>query len=134
MTKDVYRGKRKETGEWVYGRRLANDIIVPIGQPFEFEINTGFIGGDLRGYEVDPNTVGQCTELTDKNKIEIFEGDIIIYGFKPCVVKWDKYNASFSLYVFGTTKVAGFNQETMNLKQVAGNMYDSPELLEVVAQ
>lgn len=134
MTKDIHRGKRKDNGEWIYGRRLADDIIVPIGQPFEFETNTGFICSDLKCYEVDPDTVGQCTELTDKNKIEIFEGDIIMWGFKPCVVKWDKYNASFCLYVFGTIKAAGFNYDTMKLKEVIGNIYDNPEILEGVIQ
>lgn len=134
MTRDICRGKRKETGEWVYGRRLANDIIIPIGQPFEFEINAGFICGDLRGYEVDPDTIGQCTELTDKNKIEIFEGDIIAWGIIPCVVKWDKEEARFYLYKYGITKIAGFNQETMNLREIVGNVYDDPEILEGIIE
>lgn len=129
MREILFRGKRTDNGEWVFGRQLADDVIVPIGQPFEFEINTGFIRSDLKCYEVDSDTVGQYTGLTDNNGKKIFEGDIIKWGLKPCVVKWDEYNASFCLYVYGTIKISGFNRDTMKLKEVIGNIYDNPEII-----
>ena len=84
--------------------------------------------------EVDPSTVGQYTGLTDKNGKKIFEGDIIKWGLKPCVVKWDECNASFCLYVYGIIKISGFNRDTMKLKEVIGNIHDNPELMKGAEQ
>ena len=133
MHEILFRGKLTDDGKWIegyycpciFGRFPSRSAIIS-----KEDMDNGYWHPE----KIIPSTVGQYTGLTDKYGKKIFVGDIIIYGFKPCVVKWDKYNASFSLYVFGTTKVAGFNQETMNLKEVVGNVYDSPELLEGVAQ
>ena len=125
MREILFRGKTL-LGKWIEG-----DLLNYLGCG-KVHIAQNYKGAG--GQEVDPSTVGQYTGLIDKRGKKIFEGDIIKWGFKPCVVKWDEYNASFCLYVYGTIKVAGFNQETMNLKKVAGNMYDSPELLEGVTQ
>ena len=63
-------------------------------------------------------------------------GIVIFFKFEPneSAISLGQNRAisvtALPLYVFGTTKVAGFNQETMNLKEVVGNVYDSPELLE----
>lgn len=79
--------------------------------------------------DIDINTLGQYTGLIDKNGEKIFDGDIIIYGFAPCVVKWDNINACFSLYKNGKTQISGFNVNTMKLLEKIGNIYDNPELL-----
>ena len=55
----VFRGKSKSTGEWVEGSLIGNDVIV--GKIVEFEEDyfcTEF------WYKVDPETVGQFTEMT----------------------------------------------------------------------
>ena len=111
-------------GEWVYGYYIRygwthqeKDYIIPL------------YASDLYAKEVIPETVGQYTSLTDKYGKKIFVGDIIKWGLKPCVVKWDECNASFCLYAYGTIKIAGFNRDTMKLKEVIGNIHDNPELL-----
>ena len=67
----LFRGKRLDNGEWVEGfynfckKRTGENIhfIRPIGAQDAFQ--------------VDPDTVGECTGIPDKNGKRIFEGDIV---------------------------------------------------------
>ena len=71
----VFRGKSIETGEWIYGSLIGNDVIV--GKIVEFEEDyfcTEFWN------KVDPETVGQFAGITDKNGKKLFEGDIYSMG------------------------------------------------------
>lgn len=117
MREILFRGKTYE-GEWVQGDLYHRNK--------EVLINNFHEGFNLR---VIPETVGQYTGLTDKYGKKIFEGDIIKWGLKPCVIKWDECNASFCLYAYGTVKISGFNRDTMKLKEVIGNIHDNPELM-----
>lgn len=130
-TKVWFRGKRRDNGEWVVGRLLADDVIVPLNQPFE--IINGKTNGHLIAYEVRPATVGQFTGLCDKHDVPIYEGDIVMkriyHGKKPMKVVF-----SFGCFHCGwgggsSTATHPYTLEDKQI-EVIGNAYDHPELLE----
>ena len=133
----LFRGKRTDNGEWVYGYLIGNNVIV--GEVVDFDddyFNTEF------WYKVDPETVGQFTGLTDKNGTKIFDGGIIsVNGVVNFAVKYIEERLSFCL--------ANTDELKLNLKcmspwypvsaswwnefgreiEAIGNAYDNPELI-----
>lgn len=111
MREILFRGKRKEDDEWVYG----------------FLVSQKHIGDWVTAYPVVPNTVGQFTGRIDKNGKKIFEGDIIRAFGETYACRWDGGNCEFGLSnkheSFGIAYVAPFDME------IVGNIHDNPELL-----
>ena len=146
MKEIKFRGKRVDTGEWVYGSNIhkviLNDtkeelwVIHPKGEPIE-HLGDGYI--KYRPPVVITESIGQYTGLKDKNGVEIYEGDILItkeefadlinYEFfeKEVVntVIYDNSNAMFTLYQEGWGTV----NENMSELEVVGNIYENKELL-----
>ena len=131
MSKNHFRGKLKtdngnlKKGDWVYGD-LVNLI--------DGKESHHHIYG--KG-EVNADTVCQSTGETDKNRVEIFEGDIVkvdfeveYVGIKPKpsyigVVKFEK--GAFEIYK--KFNGAQFFFQCGLIKTVIGNIHDNPELL-----
>ena len=66
----IFRGKRLDNGEWVYGDlQIGDDDHIPM-------IGTTGPTRWVDYIQVAENTIGQLTELRDKNGIDIWEGDI----------------------------------------------------------
>lgn len=109
----------KSDGEWVFGYIFPDLGAMKIRQ---FEPDRP----ECNDYEIDPETVGQYTGLTDKNGKRIFEGDIVDY---------------ISSDVIGNPKTGTIIVEDMtdydtmiylnhsDELQIIGNIYDNPELL-----
>ena len=123
----LFRGKRADNGEWIYGYLIGNNVIA--GEVVDFDedyFNTEF------WYKVDPETVGQFTGLTDKNGTKVFEGAIVrSYDdsedeLTNGVVVFNADFCSFCVSMKGhedVMLVAHWQYEMI------GNIYDNPELL-----
>jgi uncharacterized phage protein (TIGR01671 family) len=122
------KGKRVDNGEWVCGHYIAtrkDDHII-------YEHDFGM-------YEsVDPETVCQCTGITDKNNQLIFEMDIVERQISktPCAkgtIEWDNVEATYYAKTIDEDGCcADWNMADVHLGCVIiGNVYDNPELMAV---
>ena len=119
MREILFRGKRIDNKEWIEGTVFSHDnnkVIIFSQHP---------MFGILLGEEVDPETVGQFTGLTDKNGVKIFEGDIIEHGgnrysinYLPDYTRFSAVQPNNVFCVFAYQR-----------GEVIGNIYDNPELL-----
>lgn len=131
MREILFRGKRIDNGEWVYGNYAFTDVngkkyFIFQNKPLE--------------HEVIPETVGQYTGLTDTNGKKIFEGDILEFSedyddkfgypainYCKCIVIYDE-----SLLAW---RIRGLDYEGLDDlceyvdSEIIGNIHDNPELL-----
>ncbi|MDE7298149.1 MAG: YopX family protein [Lachnospiraceae bacterium] len=134
MREILFRGKREENGEWVYGvpiRRKNGKQFIYAG----YSNAGGFI-------EVDPETICQYTGLTDRNGRKIFEGDIVrevIWGSSG-IVRFGEHGQEYGYYIEWTSEYAEHYRQDLLYwvretgLEVSGNIFDDPFLLEGGAQ
>ena len=141
MREILFRGKRKDNGEWIEG------YLVKLGResfsdPERYGICNKAIplGGsgvcyNLKIDEIIPETIGQYTGLTDKNGKKIFEGGIVqYYGTYPLEVYIEKGHTKTRWY--DTVSARKYDEMFFSIDregygecEVIGNIYDNPELL-----
>jgi uncharacterized phage protein (TIGR01671 family) len=129
MREILFRGKRLDNGEWVFGYfcEFANNRTGEQESYIQTVKQDGRI--DLI-HKVDPSTVCQFTGLLDKNGKRIFEGDVFAWGCAGVydmryVVSYDAETASFiGVRKHGFLSLSGITIE------IIGNINDNPELME----
>lgn len=134
MREILFRGKRLDNGEWIAGHLLKYEdgsarMVSSNTDIFCFEKDESII--QTVAHRVDPETVGQCTGLVDKNGKKIFEGDILsVCNSKAFLfaVAWNNQ------YVLKCTS-NGVSDNILNViespedVEVVGNIYDNSELI-----
>lgn len=153
MREILFRGKRKNDYEWLYGfPYITRKNAVKINwYCSEF--------GSMRTDEVDPETVGQYTGLIDKNGKKVFEGDIFKFSdeiwesfYTSCGTEWGSWKVEnyavvgfddersgfdFVKYKFCENSVEADIHENHDIEfaefisslEVIGNIHDNPELI-----
>lgn len=141
----IFRGKRVDNGEWIYGDLLCsngNYYIHEKGKPIVSYVSPMAAFG----------TVGEWTGLTDKDGRKIFEGDIV-----RTQEYYDRLNSAkakrkrhigvveYTIYKFADgrcynaewrVKIDDYGEYSYGVRsqlydcEVIGNIYDNPELLE----
>lgn len=146
----LFRGKRVDNGEWVYGSYCEAEMNNHGGTE-HFIIECSCRGSQ---YYVDHKTVGLYTGMTDMTGTMVFEGDILCAvseytGEKLfATVNFGEYedeNALGDDHFVGWYLAFRVNGEIVNvsilsgqsdnmlaikMSEVIGNIYDNPELLE----
>ena len=142
----LFRGKRVDNGEWVYGFLVeALNCVTDKSETFIIEQDaTYFTYGEFAcAVEVKTETVGQFTGLCDKNGKKIFEGDIIsavaldtgkeqraVIGFGNFIDENndDEYIGFFIEFDGIKTTITQLSmEECKNRIEVIGNKYDNKE-------
>ncbi|MEE1219557.1 MAG: YopX family protein [Ruminococcus sp.] len=154
MRKILFKGKRKDNGEWVEGFYFKKD-------EHNHYIGDGQVPAQFF-YEVIPETVRQFTGLTDKNGKEIFEGDIFKFpdeiwesSYTSCGTEYNSFTVEnygvvgfredtgrfdFIKYKFDENSVEADLHENHDIEfcefvsdlEIVGNIHDNPELLSEV--
>lgn len=135
MRTSKFRGKQYKTGEWLEGDliHLHHDVmILPLDANwFDFvprKDNPLQLPSDK--FVVDKETVGQFTNLFDKSRNEIYEGDIIRDGEFIRVILWATEAAAFcSCSPYHSDIKTRTSADEMRFYEVIGNIHDNPELI-----
>ena len=145
------RGKRTDTGTWVYGMPLFDwaDCSLKCENQHNGELLT-FLGWsderhEYQEFEVDPSTVGMSTGMTTSYDVEIFEGDVcnftafapdgsdmqfrgvVVYDGSRYMIWKSPEEECFGFY-------GGFDLDWVLAQDdelaVIGNVHDAPQLLQ----
>ena len=126
----LFRGKREDNKEWVYGYLVKSEDYIfdyseRIDIPYVIPIDN-FNLKDYREYRVIPETVSQYTGLEDKNGVEVYEGDKVMYDYewtKPNeigIITWNKDTASFQI----KGHIPSSSMKHLDRMKVIGNIYE----------
>lgn len=160
MREIIFRGKRLDNGEWVYGWPFADTADCSLKKagkcqcPHDgseyFIVEWDDVFHEYEERQVIPNTVGQYTGLKDKHGKQIFEGDILHIAriadglggyYQPpldypvnVVVKWDLCAWMWETLCDDKRYITFPDAWCHYECEIIGNVHDNPELLKEEAQ
>lgn len=128
MREILFKGKRIDNGEWVYGNYAFCDC-------YTKQKHYIFQNKPLE-YAVDENTICQYTGLTDKNGNKIWENDIVKHYNNPNepsryvigAIYWNEDNVRYERT--SEYQHCKFSVLYDCVYEVIGNIFDNHELLE----
>ena len=120
MREILFRGKFGN--EWKYGFLSIEPKGLVIKEPYKNESSNV--------WHIDADTVGQYTEMKDKNGKRIFEGDIIDFSDRSDsdgygVVKYDANETEFGIEYDNIYESLGKHYYPEDI-EVVGNIFDNP--------
>lgn len=133
MREVLFRGKRRDNGEWTYG-----SLLKPIFGAKPAILQDASVDDscrlDFEYHFIDPDTVGQYAGMEDCSGKKIFEGDIMktaITGLTHHTGVVEFADGAFGLRC--TDGGAFFLCFVAGSYAIIGNIHDNPELLEEAA-
>lgn len=124
MRENIYRGKRLDNGEWVYGGLITdgkgNYAIATL--VILNNCNTAIV------HLVDPATVGQYTGKCDRQQHKVYEDDIVRdeLGSIGVVIFME---GMFAVDFGEGIELQELNTDVLEVCEIIGNCFDNPELL-----
>jgi uncharacterized phage protein (TIGR01671 family) len=141
MNREIkFRAKEKNTNKWVYGYYAMRSEESPVPETNEWYcehymlIDRGIIG--FEEVLIDVKTLCQFTGLTDKDKKQVYEGDIDEYGY---IIKWNPLHNCIGYYS-SNGYIQGILSEMVDkygnpvsyhlFRKIIGNIFDNSELVD----
>lgn len=140
MREILFRGKLKDTGEWVYWDVFGR-ITTHTGKQYILTVTSGaHTAYYYHAYQImekiDRTSIGQSTSLKDKNRKRIFEGDIIhldyigkthgVEGIATVIFENGKFGVKWGWHKEFVC-LDGFANTTL---EIVGNINDNTQLSE----
>lgn len=138
MREYIFKGKRKDNNEWVYGFFAKNEY----GTTYIIESIMLTEVATFKWAEVIPETVGQYIGTKDRNSNRIFEGDILKGEFatgsggkstkyKEMNFSVGYHDGSAAQFFINMPMYYGNYRFLPSLKEseIIGSIHDNPELL-----
>lgn len=146
MREIIFRGKRLDNGEWVYGSILVIEdtyfIIEPVDFSYDNDADATAFWFDCTEQEVDPATAGQYWRTINGKKL--FDGDIFRFKvgdeYIVRIVRYSEEQAAFCIInpsqlkhekrmeIEQTPNVSWWQKFVKDI-EILGNIHDNPELL-----